>query len=534
MRRTCRLLVASTMVTGAVATVLAAPAIAASVSLSVQASPSFMPAGVSVYNVATVNGGVNPTGTLTSSLYGPNDATCSRPAIFTASKPVAGNGNYQSAWYTTSAAGSYRWVVAYSGDGAHPPATTACADPGAEVVVTKRTPTLAVTSSLSPTTGAITATATLDKGTGPAGPTGTLTYKLYGPNNPMCGGAPAFTSTRAVSGNGTYTSDPFRPTAAGTYRWVLAYSGDADNWGAMTVCADAAGTVTVTARPVAPTLAVAAPRAGRAGVPVRATASLGSGAAPTGTITFKVFGPRDGACAGSPVSTSSVAVAGNATYTSGPFTPPDPGTYRWVASYGGDPGHSPVATSCGQPASTTAVAQVNDDYDGDGDTDRAIYRPSNGGWYMHGGAGVAWGGVPGDVPVPGDYDGDGDTDVAIYRPSNGGWYVKGGTTVAWGGVPGDVPVPGDYDGDGDTDLAIFRPSNGGWYLHGIGSMAWGAPGDIPVPGDYDGDGKADFAVHRPGDGCWYVRNLSVVAWGGVPGDLVLTLPAAIHRPMYET
>ena len=48
--------------------------------------------------------------------------------------------------------------------------------------------------------------------------------------------------------------------------------------------------------------------------------------------------------------------------------------------------------------------------------------------------------MAGDVPVPGDYNGDGLTDVAVWRPSTGEWFVRGQFTVQWGGT-GDVPVP---------------------------------------------------------------------------------------------
>jgi hypothetical protein len=106
-----------------------------------------------------------------------------------------------------------------------------------------------------------------------------------------------------------------------------------------------------------------------------------------------------------------------------------------------------------------------------------------------------------------DFDGDGQTDVAIFRPSTGGWYIRNSTTAAmssyWWGMSGDIPVPDDYDGDGRTDIAIFRPSTGGWYIRNSTTAAmsvywWGMNGDIPVPDDYDHDGQTDIAsILRP-------------------------------------
>ena len=167
---------------------------------------------------------------------------------------------------------------------------------------------------------------------------------------------------------------------------------------------------------------------------------------------------------------------------------------------------------------------VSGDYDGNGTTDLAFYRPSEGVWYVKDQPPfVQWGGQAGDVPVPGDYDGNGTTDIAIYRPSEGVWYVKGQPPfVQWGGQAGDVPVPGDYDGNGTTDVAIYRPSEGVWYVKGQPPFVqWGGQaGDVPVPGDYDGNGTTDIAIYRASEGVWYVKGQPpYVQWGGQAGDV---------------
>ncbi|MFG2044299.1 hypothetical protein ACGFI8_40260, partial [Dactylosporangium sp. NPDC048998] len=76
--------------------------------------------------------------------------------------------------------------------------------------------------------------------------------------------------------------------------------------------------------------------------------------------------------------------------------------------------------------------------------------------------------------VTSDFDGDGKSDPALFRPGTGEWMAVygsgGGHSLAsgWGG-PGDIPVVGDYNGDGKTDIAMFRPSNGTWYEVDTGS-----------------------------------------------------------------
>jgi subtilisin-like proprotein convertase family protein len=142
------------------------------------------------------------------------------------------------------------------------------------------------------------------------------------------------------------------------------------------------------------------------------------------------------------------------------------------------------------------------DYDGDGRTDIAVYRPATGEWFIaQSGSGttvvIPWGAPAssglGDIPVPGDYDGDGVTDVAVYRVKTGTWFIRysgGGSATVDFGAPssfglGDTPVPGDYDGDGIFEIAIYRQSAGTWFLRhtngvGVTIQGFGAPGDIPA------------------------------------------------------
>ncbi len=94
--------------------------------------------------------------------------------------------------------------------------------------------------------GNISDTATLSGG---VSPTGLITFKVYGPDDSTCGGPVAFSSVSKVNGDGTYSSAAFTPTAAGTYRFVVTYSGDTHSASFATACGDASETVVVSPAP---------------------------------------------------------------------------------------------------------------------------------------------------------------------------------------------------------------------------------------------------------------------------------------------
>ncbi|MEY2482408.1 MAG: hypothetical protein QOK24_936 [Verrucomicrobiota bacterium] len=88
-------------------------------------SPSNANAGMPFTDTAVLSGGINPTGTMTFTVYGPNAANCAT-AIFTSVKTVNGNGSYVSDPFTPSVQGNYTFVALYSGDANNNPVSTVC------------------------------------------------------------------------------------------------------------------------------------------------------------------------------------------------------------------------------------------------------------------------------------------------------------------------------------------------------------------------------------------------------------------------
>ena len=104
-----------------------------------------------------------------------------------------------------------------------------------------------------------------------------------------------------------------------------------------------------------PTFTTQASAGVNSGGSVSDTATLAGGSAPTGTITFSLYGPNDSSCGGAPVFTAAVPVTGVGSYSSGNFTATTPGTYRWVASYSGDANNNAVAAACNDANESVVV-----------------------------------------------------------------------------------------------------------------------------------------------------------------------------------
>jgi uncharacterized repeat protein (TIGR01451 family) len=146
-----------------------------------------------------------------------------------------------------SHAGTFYWQADYSGDAKNTSASSAC---NLETVtVAANAPSISTTLSSGDQTGAeitvlfgssVSDQATLTDASAEAG--GTVTYTVY--SDASCSTVGADAGTKTVTNGIIPASDAISFPTAGTYYWQAAYSGDADNAPATSVCTDEVLTVT--------------------------------------------------------------------------------------------------------------------------------------------------------------------------------------------------------------------------------------------------------------------------------------------------
>jgi hypothetical protein len=319
---------------------------------------------------AAVASSNNESAALTFTYFGPQASAptdCTTGGTVLGTSTTAGNGTYTSSGSISSpAVGNYYWYASMPTDGTNAAAASACGAgmPTTQVLSGKWSPTLSMTSPDTAGTGtAIAATSILATLAGSSGQTtGTMTFKYFtgavAPSSCTSGGTTL--GTASPTGDGLWSpSAGISSAAAGTYWWYVSFAGDAtDNSTASACGASMASTVVKTQ----PTIAMTAPATGTTSVAIPTssiTATLASGAAPTGTVTFTVFGPQATAptsCTSGGTTVGTAAASGNAAYhPSAAFTPSVAGKYWWYASYAGDSNNNPAASACDSTMASTVV-----------------------------------------------------------------------------------------------------------------------------------------------------------------------------------
>lgn len=181
-----------------------------------------------------------------------------------------------------------------------------------------------------------------------------------------CGTALA-TLVSIAGPHGFYLSRPFTPSHAGRYRWVASFAGDRRNAGVSDRC-DAPGETSVVEK-ATPTVSTAPSPGVGLGEAVWDEASLHSGHAASGTVTFVLY--RDRRCRVRVFASRSPLHGASA--TSRRYVPKAPGVFYWRASYSGDRDNAKATTPCGPGHETVRVGRVGAAYTIGGDAAVPLY-----------------------------------------------------------------------------------------------------------------------------------------------------------------
>ncbi len=284
--------------------------------------------GKSAYDTATVSGtSGTPTGTVTFTLY----------------KGVYGSGLPMGYSYTTSlnavgsatsttviglSAGSYYFLVTYSGDGTYG-ATTGIAE---FFSIGLQTPSVNTTPYVSGKSASDTATVSGLYGT----PTGTVTFKLYQGTSPS--GTLVGTYGTATLVGGSATSTTAIGLGTGSYYFLVSYSGDG-TYGATTGVAEPFS-ISLQSASVSTT-----PNTSGTSASDTATVS-GAYGTPTGTVTFTLYNATTGARVGGYTDTQTLS---NGAATSTTVSGLAAGSYYFMVTYSGDGTYAAVSPGSPEP-----------------------------------------------------------------------------------------------------------------------------------------------------------------------------------------
>ncbi len=254
---------------------------------------------------------------------------------------------------TFNSSGTFSFNAIYSGDNNNNGGTSSC-EP---LTVNKAFLNISTTVNPSSTIivgASITDQATLTGGFPSTGVTGTVTYALFSfsilPSaTAPCSGGTIVGTPQTVNvnvGNSVPASNPITPQSPGFYGFSAVYNGNGNNTAATGNCEpltvnNQTPTITTTINPSS-SIVVGATATDQATI----TGGFPSTGV-SGTVTYRFFGPGNGVCSGTPVSSHVVNVgAGNSVSPSNPQSPSAAGQYSFNATYSGDSNNNQVTSSC--------------------------------------------------------------------------------------------------------------------------------------------------------------------------------------------
>ncbi len=293
----------------------------------------------------------NAGGTVTYNDFANNN--CAAPATVVSIVTVSNGLVPNSRSVTFNSSGTFSFNAIYSGDNNNNGGTSSC-EP---LTANKASPTISttITPSSTITVGTpITDQATLSGGFPSTGIPGTVTYTLFSfsilpsPTSPCSAGTIVGTpqTVNVGVGNSVPASAPITPTSPGFYGFSAVYNGNGNNTAATGNCEPLTvnkqtPTITTTINPASTVVA---------GASASDQATITGGFPSTGvsgTVTYRFFGPGNGVCSGTPVSSQVVTVgAGNSVSPSNPQNPSSTGQYSFNATYSGDTNNNQVTSSC--------------------------------------------------------------------------------------------------------------------------------------------------------------------------------------------
>jgi Sortase domain len=340
------------------------PVAQGAIGITTQATPDKLLLGEGSTDKVTIRG--IPDGTkvpVTVNLHGPfrsvAEIRCDQPPVAQSTFVADGSGVSTTAPAVPPKPGWYTYQLIATGNANLAGLTTPCGEP-AENVKVEVQPTVSTVVSAATARPGASIFDTVKVG-GLAGEPAVVTASLYGPfsapDKIVCTGAPVWTGTIGVPGDGDFVTAPFTLTTAGyyTYRETIATSEFVR--AAEHPCGEATQT----------TIALGAPRVitqisaqeAAPGVTITDSVAVTGLGALTATVQVQLWGPyatREAVnCTGTPFWTGSFVAEGDGTYTTAEVKLDRAGFYTYREDIVGTAAHDAAATACGEATETVFV-----------------------------------------------------------------------------------------------------------------------------------------------------------------------------------